>query len=65
MAYRFIQKYSFLFGVRWLLRRFNIHLNAYYNYVKNKKKKNIKEKENIKSIIKDMYHSNNGILGHR
>ena len=39
MAYRFIQKYSYLFGVRWLLRRLNIYPNAYYNYLKNRKKK--------------------------
>lgn len=38
MAYRFIQKYSYLFGVRWLLRRLNIFPNAYYNYLRNRKK---------------------------
>ena len=65
MAYRFIQKYSFLFGVRWLLRRLHIYPNAYYNYLKNRKKESIQEKENIKSKIKEIYHSNNGILGHR
>ena len=65
MAYRFIQKYSFLFVVRWLLRRLNIYPNAYYNYLKNRKKESIQEKENIKSKIKEIYHSNNGILGHR
>ena len=65
MAYRFIQKYSFLFGVRWLLRRLNIYPNAYYNYLKNRKKESVQEKENIKSKIKEIYHSNNGILGHR
>ena len=65
MAYRFIQNYSYLFGVRWLLRRLNIYPNAYYNYLKNRKKKSIEEKENIKNKIKEIYHSNNGILGHR
>lgn len=65
MAYRFIQIYSPLFGVRWLLRRLNIYPNAYYNYLKNRKKESIEKKENIKNIIKDIYHSNNGILGHR
>ena len=50
MAYRFIQKYSYLFGVRWLLRRLNIYPNAYYNYLKNRKKKSIEEKEKIKKI---------------
>lgn len=38
MAYRFIQKYSYLFGVRWLLRRLNIFPNTYYNYLRNRKK---------------------------
>ena len=55
MAYHFIQKYSFLFGVRWLLRRLNIYPNAYYNYVKNRKKESIQEKENIKNKIKEIY----------
>jgi len=45
MAYRFIQKYSYLFGVRWLLRRLNICTNAYYNYLKRRKKRSIEEKE--------------------
>ena len=63
MAYRFIQKYSYLFGVRWLLRRLNIYPNAYYNYLKNRKKKSIEEK--IKNAIKNIYHSNNGILDYR
>lgn len=65
MAYRFIQKYSYLFGVRWLLRWLNIFPNAYYNYLKNRKKESIQEKEDIKNKIKKIYHSNNGILGHR
>lgn len=65
MAYRFIQKYSYLFGVRWLLRRLNIHPNAYYNYLKNRKKESIEKKENIKNKIKDIYHSNDGVFGHR
>ena len=47
MAYRFIQKYSYLFGVRWLLRRLNICPNAYYNYLKRRKKRSIEEKEII------------------
>ena len=37
MAYRFIQKYSYLFGVRWLLRRL-------------KYKGNIKKSQTSKSI---------------
>ena len=45
MAYRFILKYSYLFGVRWLLRRLNICPNAYYNYLKRRKKRSIEEKE--------------------
>ena len=36
-AYRFIQKYNKEFGLRWLLRKFNIYPNAYYNYLKNRK----------------------------
>ena len=65
MAYRFIQKYSYLFGVRWLLKRLNIYPNAYYNYLKNRKKEAIEGKENIKNKIKEIYHSNNGVFGYR
>ena len=56
MAYRFIQKYSYLFGVRWLLRRLNIYPNAYYNHLKNRKKESIQEKENIKNKIKEIFY---------
>ena len=48
-----------------LLRRLNIYPNAYYNYLKNRKKESIQEKEDIKNKIKEICHSNNGILGHR
>ena len=36
-AYRFIKQHHNEFGLRWLLRRFNICPNAYYNYRKHRK----------------------------
>ena len=36
MAYRFIEKYHPVFGVRWLLKRLSIYPNAYYNYLKHR-----------------------------
>ena len=48
-----------------VIKKTYIYPNAYYNYVKNRKKESIQEKENIKNKIKEIYYSNNGILGHR
>ena len=39
--------------------------NSYYNFLKNRKEQQIKKKDDIKSSIKEIYHSYNGILGHR
>ena len=36
-AYRFIKQHHNEFGLRWLLHRFNICPNAYYNYRKHRK----------------------------
>lgn len=44
-AYRFIDEYWDLFGVRWLLQRLEIYPNAYYNYRKHKRQKKLPENE--------------------
>ena len=36
-TYRFIQKHCKKFGLRWLLKKFSIYPNAYYNYLKKPK----------------------------
>ena len=64
-AYRFIQKYSDEFGVRWLLKKFNIYPNAYYNYLKNRKADYHRRKNEIKTTIRDIYHSHGGVDGYR
>ena len=64
-AYRFIQKYYKEFGLRWLLRKFNICPNAYYNYLKNRKADYHQQKEEIKNCILDIYHSHGGVDGYR
>lgn len=65
VAYRFILKYKEKFGLRWLLRRMDIHVNAYYNFLKGHKKEYHLKKENVLVEIKKLYHETGGILGHR
>ena len=64
-AYRFIQKYNKEFGLRWLLRMFNICPNAYYNYLKNPKADYHQQKDEIKKSIREIYHSHGGVDGYR
>ena len=63
--YLFIQQYSQEFGVRWLLRKFNLCPNAYYNFLKNRKAQYNKNKGIVKAEIKQIYHANNAIPGYR
>ncbi len=65
MAYRFIQEYHELFGLRWLLRRLNILPNAYYNYLKNNKADYYANKEKVLTEIKNIYHEHEGVDGYR
>ena len=65
MAYRFITKYKDKYGLRWLLRRMKVPVNAYYNYLKNHKKDYRVQKNKIYAEIKKIYHETGGILGHR
>ena len=51
--------------MRWLLRKFGICPNAYYNFLKNRKSKYKQRKENIKASISDIYHSHGGVDGYR
>ena len=64
-AYRFIQKYNKVFGLRWPLRKFNIFPNAYYNYLKNRKADYHRHKDEIKNSIREIYHSHGGVDGYR
>ena len=65
MAYRFIDEYKDLFGVRWLLRRMNIYPNAYYNYRKHRKAVHEAHKQQIKDRIQTIYHHHGGVDGYR
>lgn len=65
MAYRFIQEYNKIFGLRWLLRRLNILPNAYYNYLKNKKADYFANKAKILTEIQNIYHEHEGVDGYR
>ena len=65
--YNFIQKNHEKYGLRWLLNRMKINVNAYYFYIKNitKKAKKAQEKQKIQSLIKQIYHTNHGTPGYR
>jgi len=65
MAYRFIQENHKIFGMRWLLQRFNIFPNSYYNYLKRKKTDYYAKKEKILTEIQNIYHEHNGVDGYR
>ena len=53
------------FGLRWLLRRFNICPNAYYNYRKHRKADHYARREKVLSKIADIYHKHHGVTGYR
>lgn len=64
-AYRFIQKYHDLFGVRWLLRRLSISPNSYYNYLKDRKSEYHVTKRKALAEIQKIYHNHGGVDGYR
>ena len=51
--------------LRWLLRKFNICPNAYYNYPKNRKADYHQQKDEIKDSIREIYYSHGGVDGYR
>ena len=53
------------FGIRWLLRRLVICPNAYYNYRKHRKAAYHAQKETVKALIREIYHTHNGVAGYR
>ena len=65
MVYWFIQHYSYLFGLRWLLSRLNVYPNAYYSYFHRNDVNHCYEKAFIYNRIYDKYHELGGIYGHR
>ena len=65
MVYRFIEQYKTILGLRWLLGRFRIFPNAYYNYLKQRKAAYQQQKSQIKEEIRHIYYNNNRLPGHR
>ena len=65
MVYRFIQSNHRFFGIRWLLRRFSLSPNAYYNFLKGKKSGYHVQKKKALDKIREIYHDTEGKLGHR
>ncbi|PPK43235.1 helix-turn-helix protein [Clostridium algidicarnis DSM 15099] len=51
--------------MRWLLRRFNIYPNAYYNYLNHRKYQYHEDKARVEQKIVEIYHKNNGVPGYR
>ena len=52
-------------GLCWLLRKFQIAPNAYYNYLKQCKAAYQEQKNKIKEEIKYSYYNNHRLPGHR
>lgn len=65
MVYRFIKDNHRIFGLRWLLRRFNLSPNAYYNFLKSRKSGYYVQKQKVLDTIQKIYHDTEGKLGHR
>ena len=51
--------------MRWLLRRFHICPNAYYNYRKHRKADYYALRDEVLSEITDIYHKHHGVIGYR
>lgn len=51
--------------MRWLLRKFSMSPNAYYNYLQNRKNEYRKRTCNIQQRIVDIYHREDGVPGYR
>ena len=65
VVYRFLDQYKKVFGLRWLLRKFQLSPNAYYNYLKQRKSVYQEQKNSIHKEIKSIYYNNNRLPGHR
>jgi putative transposase len=65
MVYRFIKDNHKTFGLRWLLKKFNLSPNAYYNFLKDRKSTYHTQKQKVCNEIKKIYHDTSGKLGHR
>ena len=63
--YEFIKKNAYLFGLRWLLKRLNLSPNGYYNHLKNRKMKCLRNKQSVLLKIQEIFHRNNGVPGYR
>lgn len=60
-----MDQYKSHFGLRWLLKRCDIYPNAYYNYLKDRKKGYYQNKRIIQDRIQDIFHATGGIIGYR
>lgn len=65
MVYRFIDQDKTILGLRWLLRKFQISPNAYYNYLKQRKAAYQQQKNQAKEEIKQIYYNNHRLPDHR
>ena len=52
-------------GLRWLLKRFGVFSNDYYNYLKDRKAAYRKRKERLLNCITETYHERKGVPGYR
>ncbi len=63
--YRFIDDHKDTYGLRWLLKRFGIYPNAYYNYRKHRKAPYQAQKEQKQALLMEIYHEYCGRPGYR
>ena len=63
--YRFIQYNQKGFGVRWLLKKFQLSPNAYYNFLKQRKQQYYLNNANVLITITNLYHKHSGKPGYR
>ena len=52
-------------GLRWLLKRFGVFSNDYYNYLKDRKVAYRKRKERLLNCTTETYHERKGAPGYR
>lgn len=63
--YTFIKENKGTFGLRWLLDKFRIFPNSYYNFLRNRKKAYRERKTKLLALIEEIYHAHNGVDGYR
>lgn len=65
IKYQFIDRYGRRFGINWLLKKFSLYPNGYYNYRQHRRDAKQKSKAVILKRISQIYHEHEGRMGYR